>query len=155
MSVGKVCTRTVITAHPEDTVSAAAQRMAHYDVGTLIILESRRPIGIITDRDLVVRVLAKGSDPQTSTLQTLMTRQVISVPDHTSLEDALALMRAYQIRRLVVVNNDQELVGIFSLDDMLALLGEEQQAIAGLMRAMRPLRQGKDNRHDDILSDTT
>lgn len=141
MSVGRVCTRTVITAHPEDTVTAAAQRMASYDVGTLIILEERRPIGIITDRDLVVRALAKGYDPATTSLQSLMTRNVISVPDHTSLEDALALMRGYQIRRLVIVNSNQELVGIFTLDDMLALLGEEQQAIAGLMRAMRPVRQ--------------
>jgi CBS domain-containing protein len=65
-----------------------------------------------------------------------MSSNLICVPEQTPLEDALNLMRGYQIRRLVVVNASVELVGIFSLDDMLELLGEEQSAIAGLLRAL-------------------
>jgi CBS domain-containing protein len=65
-----------------------------------------------------------------------MSSNLISVPEQTPLEDAMNLMRGYQIRRLVVVNASGELVGIFALDDMLELLGEEQSAIAGLLRAL-------------------
>ena len=58
MTVGKACTRSVVTAHPEETVQEVAQRMAQYDVGTLIVIEAKRPVGIITDRDLVLRVIS-------------------------------------------------------------------------------------------------
>jgi CBS domain-containing protein len=135
MSVGKICVRTVVTARPEETIVTAAKRMAQYAVGTLVVVEERRPVGIITDRDLVVRVLAQEGAPQTLTVGTVMSDNLVSVQEETPLEEALRLMRSYQIRRLVVVSPTQELVGLFALDDMLELLGEEQQAIAELMRA--------------------
>ena len=59
MTVGKTCTRSVAAVHPEETAQAVAQRMAQDDVGTLVVLEGNRPVGIITDRDLVIRVMAK------------------------------------------------------------------------------------------------
>lgn len=141
MSVGKICIRTVVTARPDETVDVAAKRMKQYDVGALVIVEENRPIGIITDRDLVLRVLAQDGVPKERELHSVMTGGLVCVPEHTPIEDAMNLMRGYQIRRLVVVNDRRELVGIFTLDDMLELLGEEQQAIAGLLRAVRGLRE--------------
>ena len=139
MSVGKICVRTVVTARPEESVEAAAKRMEQYNVGTLVVVDEKQPVGIVTDRDLVLRVLAKEGAPKELTVQAVMTSKLVCVPEHTPLEDAMNLMRGYQIRRLIVVNDTKELVGILTLDDMLELLGEEQEAIAGLMRSIRGL----------------
>lgn len=141
MTVGKVCTRIVVTAHPEETVPAVAKCMAQYDVGMLVIVEANRPVGVITDRDLILRIMAKELRPEDFTARAVMTPNPICVSEHTALEDAIALMRGYHIRRLVVVNDRKELVGVLSLDDLLLVLGEEQQALAGLMRTARSRRE--------------
>jgi CBS domain-containing protein len=137
MTVSKACTRLVVTAHPEDTVQAVAKRMAQYDVGSLIVVEANKPVGIITDRDLVLRVIAQGHPSHELAVRAVMTGNPVCVPEHMPMEEAIALMRGYQIRRLVVVNDAKQLVGILSLDDLLLLLGEEQHAVAGLMRVAR------------------
>jgi CBS domain-containing protein len=137
MSVGKVCARTVVTARPEESVTAVAKRMQQYNVGALVVVEDNKPVGIVTDRDLVVRVLAMEGTPSDLAVRTVMSNNLACVSEHTPLEDALNRMRGYQIRRLVVVNEARGLVGIFTLDDMLELLGEEQTAIAGLLRSIR------------------
>ena len=133
MSVSEYCVRKVVTARPEETVRTAAQRMARHEVGALVITEDTKPVGIVTDRDLVLRVLAKGDDPQTVALRTVMTTSLVCVPETTALEEAAARMRTYHIRRLVVVNAAGELVGIFALDDMLELVGEYQETLVNLM----------------------
>jgi CBS domain-containing protein len=141
MSVGQICIRTVITARPEETARAAANRMQHYNVGSLVVVDDNKPVGILTDRDLVLRVMAHGEDPEVVNIASIMTTKPICVQEQTPLEDAMNLLRGYQIRRLIVVNQAQELMGIFALDDMLETLGEEQQAIAALMRATRSLKK--------------
>lgn len=137
MSVGKACVRTVVTARPQESAAAAAKRMQQYDVGALVVMQEQQPIGIITDRDLVVRIMAAGKDPSATEVRSVMTDPLVCAPEHMPLEDAMNLMRGYQIRRLVVTNTAGELAGIFTLDDMLELLGEEQTAIAGLLRTLR------------------
>jgi CBS domain-containing protein len=141
MSVGKICVRTVVTAGPDESVAAAAQRMQQYNVGALVIVEGKQPVGIVTDRDLVIRGMATEGCAKDLDVREVMTSKVVCVPEQTPLEDAMNLMRGYQIRRLVVVNAANELAGIFTLDDMLELLGEEQEAIAGLLRSIRSLRE--------------
>ena len=134
MTVGKACTRSVASVHPEETAQAVAQRMAQDDVGTLIVVEGNRPVGIITDRDLVIRVMAKELLPQKAAVRVAMTRNQVCVSEHTALEEAIALMQGYCIRRLIVVNETKALVGVLALDDLLLLLGEEPHALAGFMR---------------------
>ncbi len=140
MSVGKICVRTVVTASPEDTVQAVARRMKEYNVGAVVIVDDNKPIGIVTDRDLVLRVMATDQPRLETEVREVMSGKLVCVPEHTPLEDAMNLMRGYQIRRLVVVNDTRDLVGIFTLDDMLELLGEEQAAIAGLIRSVTRLQ---------------
>lgn len=137
MTVGKACTRIVVTARPDETVQEIAKRMAQYDVGTLIVVEAHKPVGIITDRDLVLRVMARELRPQDITARAVMSAHPVCVSEHTALEEAIALMCGYHVRRLIVINAKKELVGILALDDLLLLLGEEQQAVAGLMRVAR------------------
>jgi CBS domain-containing protein len=114
--------------------------MAQDEVGTVIVVAAKRPIGIITDRDLVIRVMAQELRPQETPASAAMSRDPVWVTEDMALEEAIALMHGYHVRRLVVVNEHKELVGVLSLDDLLLRLSEEQRAIAGFMRAARSRR---------------
>lgn len=139
MSVGSICTRYVDLAGPEETVQAAAQRMMERKVGTLVILDpERRPIGLLTDRDLVLRVLAPGKDSRLTAVGEVMTREPKTVSERTPIEQALALMRSSAFRRLPVVGDDGALVGLVSLDDVLSLLAEEFRDVGALVDKEMP-----------------
>ena len=111
----KTGARKVVTAHPEETVQMAAQYMAQQEVGALVITEGTTPVGIVTDRDLVTRLLATDDDAHIVTLSAVMTSNPVCVSEATSLEDAVARMRTYHIRRLVVVNEAGELMAFLAL----------------------------------------
>jgi CBS domain-containing protein len=143
MSVGRFAVRQVITVHPEETVEAAAQRMRDQDVGALVVVEGKRPVGIVTDRDLVTRVLAADAPAKLTTVCAVMTPRPICISESAPLEGAMANLRFYRIRRLVVVNEAQEVVGILSLDDVLELLAEEREALEAVIGVMRAARREK------------
>jgi len=125
MSIGKVCSRVVHTAEREETVQAVASRMKQHDVGTVVVVEGAKPVGILTDRDLVVRVLTEGRAPATTRVDGVMTQHPRTLPEGTSIEDALASMRQLGVRRMPVVDARGELVGLLSIDDVLELLAAE------------------------------
>jgi len=139
MSVGRICTRYVDLADPEETVQAAARRMLERKVGTLVILDqAKRPVGLLTDRDLVLRVLALGQDPRQTSVGEVMTKEPKTVTEGTPIEQALALMRSGAFRRLPVVGGDGTLVGLVSLDDILSLLAEELREVGTLVEREMP-----------------
>jgi CBS domain-containing protein len=139
MSVGRICVREVDVANPEEPVQAVAQRMLARKVGTLVVVNKRRePVGIVTDRDLTVRVLAEGRDPSQTAVADVMTREVTTVSSETPIEDALRLMRVGSFRRLPVIDRAGKLSGIVSLDDFLDLLGHEFREIGRLLVAENP-----------------
>ena len=139
MSVGRICTRYVDLADAEEAVQAAARRMSERKVGTLVILnEATQPIGILTDRDLVIRVLALGQDPRQAQVGEVMTKNPKRVSEGTPIEQALALMRSGSFRRLPVVGGDGTLVGLVSLDDILSLLAEELRDVGTLVEKEMP-----------------
>ena len=141
MSVGRNCTREVDLADTTETVWQAAERMRQRAVGTLVVLDQdRAPIGIITDRDLVERVLADGKDARSTTVDQVMTRQPKTVTEDSPIEHALSVMRAHRMRRLPVVGDSGKLVGLLSLDDVLMLLAEEFAVIGGVLRYETPQR---------------
>ncbi len=126
MSIGKVCSRIVHTAELGETARAAAARMKQNNVGTLLVLGAgKRPVGILTDRDLVVRVMAEGRPPAEVRIEDVMTHHPRTLAEHTSIQDALSGMRQLGVRRLPVVGERGELVGILSIDDVLELLAGE------------------------------
>ena len=96
------------------------------------------PVGIVTDRDLTVRVLAEALDPVETPVAQVMTPLTKNVHEKTSIEDALALMRSGSFRRLPVVDSGGKLVGLLSLDDILSLLTEEFQEIGQLLEREAP-----------------
>jgi CBS domain-containing protein len=139
MSVGRICTRVVHTAEPHESVRTAAGRMERNGVGTLVVIdEGKRPLGILTDRDVAVRCVAGRLDPDSTPISEIMSAPVASVSDDTSIESALRLMAGARSRRSVVVNRDGALVGLLALDDVLDLLAEEAEAIGDLVRAQSP-----------------
>lgn len=126
MSAGRLCIREVHLADPDETIREAASRMREHHVGTLMVLDaSRRPIGIVTDRDLVVRALASNQPIRELRVADVMSRPVVTVSEPTSIQDALAVMRSAHHRRLAVVDGDGRLAGILSVDDVVELLGTE------------------------------
>ena len=147
MSVGRICVREVDLADADETVGQAAERMRERGVGTLVILgDAKQPLGIVTDRDLVERVLAAGLDPATTTVGEVMTRDPKTVSEEGSIEGALALMRSGRFRRLPVVDQDDRLVGLLSLDDVLMLLAEEFRNVGGSLEREAPPPPGRSGR---------
>ena len=140
MSVGKFCVHNVVTIHPTAPVTMAAERMAMENVGALVVTENRKPLGIVTDRDLVVRTLAKHLPPHLTEVRAVMTPNPICVTEDAPLESAMEYIKFHRIRRLIVLNKALEVEGIFTLDDLLELVAEERQAleaVTGIMRVMR------------------
>lgn len=139
MSVGRICVRDVDTAKPDESVAAVAQRMHQHAVGTLVVVnEASEVVGIVTDRDLVSRVLAMGRVPVETTLREIMTIAPKAVTQEASIESALLIMRTGRFRRVPVVDEKNRLVGLVTLDDVLMLLGEEFAEIGRLIKRETP-----------------
>jgi CBS domain-containing protein len=135
MSVGAICVRSVQVASPDETVRAVTARMARADVGTVIVLgPDRKPVGILTDRDVALRCVAEGRDPETTDVASVMSVPVTCVHETTPIESALERMVGAHARRLAVVDDDHALVGILALDDALELLAEEAASVGKLLR---------------------
>lgn len=138
MSVGRICVREVDIASEDESAQAAAQRMHARKSGCLVVVNrANEPIGVVTDRDLTIRVLADGLDAQTQ-LAEVMTRHPKSVGEQTPIEEALRLMRAGAFRRLPVVDRSGKLAGLVTLDDILELLTEEFREIRGILEQETP-----------------
>ena len=109
------------------------------NVGTLVVIdEEKRPSGILTDRDLAIRVVGKGLDPNTTSVADVMSGSPDRVTEETSIESAIGTMRRGAHRRLLVVDDEDRLVGLLSLDDILDLLSEEFEEIGKLVRKESP-----------------
>ena len=143
MSVGRICSRDVDTADPRESVLEAARRMRDRHVGTLVVVDGEaRPMGLITDRDIAMRVVADGSDAARMAVTDIMTPMPTVVLADTSLESALGHMRSGRLRRLPVVSGSGALVGIITLDDILALIAEEFSLIGTLLEREAPHAMG-------------
>src|SRR5512135_2073003 len=127
MSIGDLCNRDVICAPRETTVAQAAKLMRQHHVGDVIVIDradaERMPIGIVTDRDIVVEVVALGVDPNVVTLGDMMSwGQLVTAQENDSYADTLRVMHDKGVRRIPVVNAAGVLVGIISIDDILPKL---------------------------------
>ena len=126
-------TDTVVVADPETTALAAAKLMRKHHVGALVVvdgLESKRPIGIVTDRDLVLALMAEGLDPEVFTAGDIMSTELVTANAGLDAMNAVQLMRANRLRRIVIVDDDGRLAGIVSMEDLLELLTRELAALA-------------------------
>lgn len=138
MTVSEICNREVRTIQRDGSVLEAAKLMRQHHVGALIVIDKVNdraiPVGVITDRDLVVEVLATGLDKEAITVDDVMTQELFAVKENTAIHDAINFMRRKTIRRLPIINDDGELVGIITTDDVMEILSEEVLDLAKLIR---------------------
>jgi CBS domain-containing protein len=127
MNLSTIMTGGIESILPQASLAEAAKKMASQDIGSLpVCAEPRRVVGIITDRDITVRAVARGMDPNQTRVEEVMTRDVLSCSSEAEVEDACQLMEKRQVRRLLVTGQDDTPVGIVSLGDIALCLRESQ-----------------------------
>jgi len=129
MTIGQVCNREVVFIHAQASIPEAARLMREHHVGDLVVIKEktgkRVPVGIVTDRDIVLEVIAEGVDMDDVNVGDIMSNNLVTARENDGLLETIKVMRAKGIRRLPVVNDDNELVGILSVDDLIDLLSEQ------------------------------
>ena len=137
MAVGELCNREVVVTEKSISVVDAARLMRTHHVGDLVVVEEqggrRVPVGILTDRDIVVEVVAAGVNPDALKVGDIMGPGVATVRESEGLFEALRYMRDKGVRRMPVVDGAGGLAGILTLDDLLGLLAEEMTELAKLV----------------------
>ena len=129
MNAGEICNREVVITRRDMRLGEAAKLMADYHVGSLVVVVDRErervPVGIITDRDLTLAVLAKGVDPRTLEVGEVMSGELVTVREEDSVTEVLRVMRERGVRRVPVLATDGALIGIVSIDDVLDIVAEQ------------------------------
>ncbi len=138
----------IITPNPQCaplymSISDAARLMRDHDIGMLPVCEDGRLVGLVTDRDLVVRGLAAGSDPKRTPVQEIMTKDPVSCLENDSIDKACLLMSEYRIRRLPVVNEQERLVGVLALADVVVRTRSLMRGIEILESVSQPQHQAQ------------
>ncbi len=118
MSLSRLGSSHPVTAAPSSPVTDVARQMEERNVGSVIVVRDGKPIGIVTDRDLVLRVLRRPGDPSKVRVEEVMTRDLVTAPDDLEPIEAATRMSERRIRRLPVVGRRGELLGIVTLDDL-------------------------------------
>lgn len=146
MNVGEICNRKVVVCYRGTPLVEAARLMREHHVGSLVVvvdrLSERVPVGIVTDRDIAVAVIAKGLDPKALSVGDVISEELLSVREQDGLADALRIMRGRGIRRLPVLTRSGALAGIVTLDDVLELLAEQLDELVGTVGRERARETG-------------
>ncbi len=128
MRVGEFCNREVVVIEKEGSIIEAAQVMREYHVGDVVVVKTHHgkqtPLGILTDRDIALEIVAKGTDPESVRVGDAMSFELTTVTEDDDLMHVIEVMRDKGIRRIPVVDLDEALVGILTIDDVLDLLSE-------------------------------
>ncbi len=142
MQVGRMCSRKVVTARPEESLLAVARRMREEHVGCVVVVEEhedrRMPIGMITDRDIVVAIVGRGIERIAGLdARDVVSREIVTAHDGEDVAIALERMLQHGVRRMPVVDSRRTLVGILSTDDVIAEFAEALMAIAQIAAEQR------------------
>ena len=147
MNVGTYCNREVVFIHREATIVQAAQLMRAHHVGDLVVVEEnqgiRAPVGIVTDRDIVIEVIAEGVELESVSVGDIMSYRLLKANDDDELIEAIKTMRTFGVRRLPVVNDQNALIGILTVDELLELFSEQIADLATLVMRERKREQEK------------
>jgi CBS domain-containing protein len=138
MLVKEIMTHNAEVVTPDDTLEQAAKKMEELNIGPLPVCEGNRLVGILTDRDITVRATAAGCDPKTTLVSEAMSREVVSCHEDQDISEAAAIMKEKQIRRLLVMNAADQLVGIVSLADLATAGANESRPADVLSKISEP-----------------
>ncbi len=129
MSLQQFCKRPVVTISPEQNTVEACQLMRDQQVGCLVAVEGEKLCGILTDRDIMLKVTGEKKDPQQTKVREVMTANPTRIAVQKSLHDLTSLMHSHHVRRVPIVDGGDKVMGIATLDDLLILLGQEMADI--------------------------
>lgn len=136
MSVGEYCSREVIVISKDESVQDAVLLMRQHHVGDVVVVENRdgamKPVGILTDRDIVIELLAQNMALDTVRIGDVMSYELATINENSELLSALDMMKSKGVRRLPVTNQQGNLMGILTLDDLLELVAEQLNAMVNL-----------------------
>ena len=145
MEVGEICTREVVHCDRRANVGEIARLMRNHHVGDIVVTEHRDgrlvPVGIVTDRDLAIEVLAQGVDPQGLAAADLIDGELVKASESEAVYDAIWHMRSKGVRRLPVVDQGGVLVGVLTVDDVIEFLAEELTEVARIVPHQVKLEQ--------------
>jgi len=141
LRVRDVMSEKVVTVNEDITISEAAKIMSENKIGCLIISKDKKVVGIVTERDLVRRVLAEKLDPEKTNVGRIMSKPVIVIKDTVTIEDAVAVMAKNGVRRLPVINEEYVLVGIVTATDLAKALAAEFKMRNLLVNALARVSQ--------------
>jgi len=116
--IRELVSKTPICVESSSPVAEAARQMRSADVGAVIVEEDNKPVGIVTDRDIAVRAVAQGLDPQSTPVSKICSRDLTTLPADDDIDHAVELMRQKHIRRIVVMDEQQHALGVVSLGDL-------------------------------------
>ena len=137
MRIGEICSRDVVFARQDETALEAARLMGRFHVGDVVLVadeDGRRiPVAIVTDRDLTIKVMARGLAPERTNVQDIASGDLLTLGEDEGVYEAIERMRQRGVRRAPVVDLEGELVGIISVDDVLGVLAEELTALVRLV----------------------
>ena len=145
MKLKDIMTAGVDVLSPDSSLREAAQRMRSLNIGPLPVLDGDRVVGMLTDRDITIRATAEGRDPNTTQVQDVMTREVVCCFEDDDVKVAAKRMSESQIRRVLVMNRDNRLVGIASLGDLAVDSGDEKmvgQILEDVSKPAHGVRRG-------------
>lgn len=138
MSLGNLCRREVVVVNQGTPIKEAVKFMEEKNIGSVIVVGSGKPLGIATDRDILLRVVNKGLDPEKSSVDDVMTREIVTLKEGMGLFEALEQVKGKGIRRFPIVDARGNLKGIMTLDDIIYLLGKEMADVASIIEREGP-----------------
>lgn len=146
MSVGEYCNRDVVVVTKDDSIREAISLMRINHVGDVVVVDAHngepKPLGILTDRDIVLELLAEGVDLDSVNVGDVMSYDLATVDEDVDIIDAIDIMRANGVRRMPVVNKKNVLVGIMTVDDVIELVAEQLTDIVNLI-SKETLQEGR------------
>lgn len=138
MTIGEFCNREVIIINRDESVFEAAKLMREYHVGDAVVVEQRGsarvPVGILTDRDIVVELVAREVDAATISVGDAMSDELLTVKEDEQLSEVIQQMKGKGVRRAPVVDSKGALIGIVTMDDMIELMAEQLTSLANLVQ---------------------
>lgn len=137
MSLERFCRKEVATVGASDTVVGAARRMQEKHVGAVVVTDSSRPVGMLTDRDIACRVIAEGRDPAKTRVEAVMSRDLATVRRDGTIDEVAFSMRKLGVRRLPIVDAEGKLAGLVAFDDLVVLLSAELGETVAALRHNR------------------
>jgi CBS domain-containing protein len=141
MPIGEICNRELVLVKLEDSVLTAACLMRQHHVGDVLVVEGRNeervPLGIVTDRDIIMEVVAPELDPRTITVGDIMALDFFTLNESAGISETISYMHSKGVRRMPIVDDHGALVGIVTLDDLLVLLSDEFGALVKLVERER------------------